>query len=90
MHHGWCVPTTTLLPPAETSQRAACLSLSFVVQVAEQGLAQAVGVSNFKPERVRKAAAYLESRGTCLSSNQVQYSLLYRKPETNGVMEACR
>lgn len=64
--------------------------LEGLAQVAEQGLAQAVGVSNFKPERVRKAAAYLESRGTCLSSNQVQYSLLYRKPETNGVMEACR
>ena len=32
----------------------------------------------------------LQGRGTCLSSNQVQYSLLYRAPETNGVMEACK
>jgi aryl-alcohol dehydrogenase-like predicted oxidoreductase len=58
--------------------------------VKELGLADAVGVSNFNEARVRKAAKVLEARGTCLSSNQVQYSLLYRKPETNGVMEACR
>lgn len=25
-----------------------------------------------------------------LASNQVQYSLIYRAPETNGVLEACR
>ncbi|EFN59001.1 hypothetical protein CHLNCDRAFT_29451 [Chlorella variabilis] len=56
----------------------------------EQGLAQAVGASNFNEQRTRKAAAVLAARGTCLSSNQVQYSLLYRKPEANGVMEACR
>lgn len=31
-----------------------------------------------------------QARGTCLSSNQVQYSLLYRTPESNGVLEACR
>jgi aryl-alcohol dehydrogenase-like predicted oxidoreductase len=60
------------------------------LQVWEQGLATAVGVSNFKADRVRKTARFLEGRGTCLASNQVQYSLLYRKPEQNGVMEACR
>ncbi len=26
----------------------------------------------------------------CLPPPQVQYSLLYRAPETNGVLEACR
>ena len=25
-----------------------------------------------------------------LASNQIQYSLLYRVPETNGVIDACR
>lgn len=48
------------------------------------------GASNFNEQRVRKAAKFLEGRGTCLSSNQVQYSLIYRAPERNGVMEACR
>lgn len=39
---------------------------------------------------MRAAAKALKARGTSLSSNQVQYSLLYRKPEANGVLEACR
>ncbi|KAF6250865.1 NADP-dependent oxidoreductase domain-containing protein [Scenedesmus sp. NREL 46B-D3] len=56
----------------------------------EQGLTRAVGVSNFKAQRVKHAARALTRRGTCLSSNQVQYSLLYRKPEQNGVFEACK
>jgi aryl-alcohol dehydrogenase-like predicted oxidoreductase len=42
----------------------------------EQGLCEGVGVSNFNAQRVRGAARSLESRGTCLASNQVQYSLL--------------
>lgn len=32
----------------------------------------------------------VQARGTCLASNQVQYSLIYRAPEKNGVLEACR
>jgi aryl-alcohol dehydrogenase-like predicted oxidoreductase len=32
----------------------------------------------------------LTKRGIPLASNQVQYSLLYRKPEVNGVLDACR
>eukprot|EP00775_Hariotina_reticulata_P010106 gene10106-10262_t len=56
----------------------------------EQGLTQAVGVSNFNEQRLKRAAARLAQRGTCLSSNQVQYSLLYRRPERNGVFEACK
>ena len=30
-----------------------------------------------------------QDRGTSLASNQVQYSLLYRAPESNGVKQAC-
>ena len=55
----------------------------------EQGLTKAVGVSNFNAQRLRKAHAALKARGVVLSSNQVQYSLLYRAPETNGVKAAC-
>lgn len=56
----------------------------------ESGKTEAVGVSNFNETRVREAAKFFESNGACLSSNQVQYSLLYREPERNGVLEACR
>lgn len=58
--------------------------LEGLAQCVEQGLTQTVGVSNFNEQRVRHAAQVLRGRGTSLSSNQVQYSLLYRKPEKNG------
>jgi len=53
--------------------------------VLEAGLAAAVGVSNFKASRVEAAAAALGGR---LSTNQVQYSLLYRLPEETDVISA--
>ncbi|MEW5301104.1 MAG: hypothetical protein WDW36_003984 [Sanguina aurantia] len=61
-----------------------------LAKVQQQGLAQAVGVSNFNKTRTANAARTLIQEGTCLASNQVQYSLLYRTPETNGVMDACK
>ena len=38
---------------------------------------------------MRQAHAALARRGI-LASNQVEYSLLHRRPETNGVLDACR
>lgn len=56
----------------------------------QQGLCEAVGVSNFNAARVRSASKALAASGIPLASNQIQYSMLYRAPETNGVLEACR
>lgn len=56
----------------------------------EQGLCDAVGVSNFNAERLLSASEQLGRRGIVVASNQVQYSLMYRAPETNGVLGACR
>eukprot|EP01025_Chloroclados_australasicus_P008514 TRINITY_DN13037_c0_g1_i1.p1 TRINITY_DN13037_c0_g1~~TRINITY_DN13037_c0_g1_i1.p1 ORF type:complete len:391 (-),score=22.58 TRINITY_DN13037_c0_g1_i1:216-1319(-) len=53
------------------------------------GLAEAVGVSNFNAQRVLASHKILQERGVVLASNQVQYSLLYRTPEKNGVLESC-
>jgi aryl-alcohol dehydrogenase-like predicted oxidoreductase len=39
---------------------------------------------------MRKAADVLARYGIPLAANQVQYSLLHRAPETNGVLDACR
>jgi aryl-alcohol dehydrogenase-like predicted oxidoreductase len=50
--------------------------LEGLAQCYEKGLCEAVGVSNFNVDRIRGASRALEARGTCLSSNQVQYSLL--------------
>ncbi|CAN1190424.1 Uncharacterized oxidoreductase At1g06690, chloroplastic [Linum perenne] len=55
----------------------------------EQGLVKAVGVSNYSEKRLRAAYEKLKQRGIPLASNQVNYSLIYRKPEENGVKAAC-
>lgn len=54
------------------------------------GTIRAVGVSNYSAEQMRAAHAALADNGIPLASNQVEYSLLHRQPETNGVLEACR
>jgi aryl-alcohol dehydrogenase-like predicted oxidoreductase len=39
---------------------------------------------------MRQAADVLARYGMPLAANQVQYSLLHREPETDGVLDACR
>ena len=56
----------------------------------EAGKVTAVGVSNYSVEQMRQAHASLADRGISLAANQVEYSLLHRQPETNGVLDACR
>ena len=61
-----------------------------MADVVEAGQVHAVGVSNYSAAQLRQAAGVLADRGIPLASNQVQYSLLHRQPETNGVLDACR
>ena len=56
----------------------------------EAGKVRAAGVSNYSAEQMRQAHAALARRGIPLASNQVEYSLLHRQPETDGVLDACR
>ena len=56
----------------------------------EAGKIKAVGVSNYSAEQMREAHAALARRGIPLASNQVEYSLLHRQPEMDGVLDACR
>ncbi len=51
---------------------------------------RAVGVSNFTARAMRRMHARLADLGVPLASNQVEYSLLRRAPETNGVLDACQ
>ncbi len=64
--------------------------MGLMADAVEAGKVRAVGVSNYSAEQLRVAAGVLADRGIALASNQVQYSLLHRQPETNGVLEACR
>ncbi len=54
----------------------------------DQGRIQAIGVSNYSAKQMREAHSYLAERGIPLAVNQVQYSLLHRNIESNGVLEA--
>src|SRR5688500_8798931 len=64
--------------------------MNLMADAVEAGKVKAVGVSNYSAEQMRLAHAELAKRGVPLASNQVQYSLLYRKPEVDGVLDACR
>jgi aryl-alcohol dehydrogenase-like predicted oxidoreductase len=64
--------------------------MDHLASAVEAGKVKAVGVSNYSAEEMRLAHAELAKRGIPLASNQVQYSLLYRKPEVDGVLEACK
>ncbi len=63
--------------------------MNLMADAVEAGKVRTVGVSNYSAEQMRLAHAELAKRGIPLASNQVQYSLLYRKPEVDGVLDAC-
>lgn len=56
----------------------------------EKGFVKAVGVSNYGVDATRACHAALAKRGIPLATNQIQYSLLYRYPEENGLLQACQ
>ncbi len=49
----------------------------------QAGLVQAVGVSNYSAKETRSMAGALTSRGLRLATNQIEFSLLRRSPETH-------
>ena len=61
-----------------------------MADLVEAGKIRSVGVSNFNPQRMRRAHAQLKKRGLPLAVNQVLYSLLDRSIETNGVLETAK
>lgn len=63
--------------------------MNLMADAVEAGKVKAVGVSNYSAQQMRVAHAALAQRGIPLASNQVEYSLLHRQPETNGVLDTC-
>jgi len=61
-----------------------------LVEAVKSGKARAVGVANFNADQMRRMADHLARAGVPLAANQVNYSLLRRAAETNGVLDACR
>src|SRR5215207_4511647 len=63
--------------------------MGLMADAVEAGKVRAIGVSNYSAAQLRVAHAALAERGIPLASNQVEYSLLHRAPEMNGVLDAC-
>ncbi len=61
-----------------------------IADVYKEGLISAVGVSNYNLEQLKRAYDILGDRGVRLSSNQMQYSLIYRQHEFNGLLALCQ
>jgi aryl-alcohol dehydrogenase-like predicted oxidoreductase len=55
----------------------------------QAGLVKAVGVSNYSVKETRSIAAELDRRGLKLATNQIEFSLLRRRPETGGLLATC-
>ncbi len=64
--------------------------MRLMADAVEKGRIRAIGVSNFSARQMRMAHKILSGYNIPLASNQVEYSLVYRKPETDGVLETCR
>jgi len=61
-----------------------------MVEAFKAGKIRAVGVSNFSADQMRRMADRLGRSGVALAANEVNYSLVNRKAESNGVLAACR
>jgi aryl-alcohol dehydrogenase-like predicted oxidoreductase len=64
--------------------------MNAMADLVDEGKIRSVGVSNFNEDQMRRAADVLEKRGLNLASNQVQFSLLHRKIESSGLLNAAR
>jgi aryl-alcohol dehydrogenase-like predicted oxidoreductase len=53
------------------------------------GLTRTVGVSNYDKNQMQRAYTVLSNYGIPLASNQVEYSLLDRRIEKNGLLSRC-
>jgi aryl-alcohol dehydrogenase-like predicted oxidoreductase len=61
-----------------------------MTDILEQGKIRSIGVSNYSDKKMRKAFSALSERGVPLASNQVHYSLLNRKIESNGILNTAK
>ncbi|MBI9048301.1 MAG: aldo/keto reductase [Anaerolineaceae bacterium] len=61
-----------------------------MIRVHEAGLIEQIGVSNYSVEKMQKAQAVLLREGIGLATNQVEYHLLNRRIEKNGLMVAAK
>ena len=73
------------LPPVNVETWMAAM-----VEAAQAGLTRGVGVSNYDNNHTQRAHDALIREGIHLVSNQVEYSLLNRKVEKEGLLKQCQ
>ena len=61
-----------------------------MADLVEAGHIRSVGISNFNASQMRRAHAALAKRGLLLAVNQMEYSLLDRRIESNGVLATAK
>jgi aryl-alcohol dehydrogenase-like predicted oxidoreductase len=64
--------------------------MTAMAELLDRNLIKNIGVSNFSAHQMKNAWETLDKKGIPLASNQVLYSLLNRKIESNGVMEMAK
>jgi aryl-alcohol dehydrogenase-like predicted oxidoreductase len=65
-------------------------TLSVLAELVEEGKVREIGCCNFDATRLRDALDASDANGwPRLVSNQVEYSMVHRQPETNGLAELC-
>jgi aryl-alcohol dehydrogenase-like predicted oxidoreductase len=64
--------------------------MNAMADLVDSGIVRAVGVSNFSAEKMIRSHEILADRGIPLATNQVKFSLLHRRIEENGVLEAAK
>jgi aryl-alcohol dehydrogenase-like predicted oxidoreductase len=85
---GYSIGLYMVHQPFGLSSREA--EMDAMADLVEAGKIRSVGVSNFNPQQMRRAYTALQRRGLPLAVNQVKYSLLDRRIETNGVLDTAR
>ncbi len=73
-----------------TSVSSITTQMNEMADLVDSGMIRAVGVSNFSVSRLVKAYESLAERDIPLATNQVHFSLMNRKIETNGVLEIAK
>ena len=61
-----------------------------MADLVEAGHIRSVGISNFNADQMRRAYTALQKRGVPLAANQMEYSLLNRKIESNNVIATAK
>jgi len=64
--------------------------MAAMAELLNRKLIKSIGVSNFPAEKMKSAWEALDKIGIPLASNQMPYSLLNRKIESNGVMDLAK